>query len=191
MRVPGLQRFSRGNPSSRDARRINAGLVRATAGRVPPAVAVLAAGALALSGCANETPPEQPGAHTRAVLEDVFATTSQTGFGETFLDRLSDDVTFTATGTSPVAGQYHGKTEYREKVLSRLHDHLATPMRPQLDQMIVDGDWAAVCFHAEGVHGTNGSDASMQYCWVMRVAGDQIVDVIGYYDTAKMAGLFV
>ncbi|WP_239706792.1 nuclear transport factor 2 family protein [Mycolicibacterium smegmatis] len=140
---------------------------------------MLAAGALALSGCANETPPEQPGAHTRAVLEDVFATTSQTGFGETFLDRLSDDVTFTATGTSPVAGQYHGKTEYREKVLSRLHDHLATPMRPQLDQMIVDGDWAAVRFHTEGVHGTNGSDASMQYCWVMRVAGDQIVDVIG------------
>ncbi|WP_197379347.1 nuclear transport factor 2 family protein [Mycolicibacterium mengxianglii] len=130
------------------------------------------------------------GENTRKALEEVFSTASLSGFGETFLDRLSEDVTFTATGTSPLAGQYHGKAEYREQVLSRLHDRLATPMRPQLDQMVVDGEWAAVRFHTEGVRGTNGADASMQYCWVIRVSGDRIVEVIGYYDTEKMVGLF-
>jgi len=128
--------------------------------------------------------------NTATVLRDLFAAAEQSGFGEAFLDRLSDDVVFTATGTSPVAGKYHGKTEYREKVLSRLHDRLATPMRPHVDHMIIDGEWAAVRFHTENVVGVNGTDAGMQYCWVIRVTDDHITEVIGYYDTEKMVGLF-
>ncbi|WP_274911089.1 nuclear transport factor 2 family protein [Streptomyces sp. WZ-12] len=130
------------------------------------------------------------GSTTRATLQDVFRTVSETGFGERFLDRLADDLVFTAAGTSPLAGRYTSKAEYSEKVLARLHERLATPIRPTVEQMLVDGEWAMVRFRSAGVHGHNGADFSMQYCWLIRVVDDRIVEITGFYDTKKMIDLF-
>ncbi|GAA1931008.1 nuclear transport factor 2 family protein [Streptantibioticus ferralitis] len=127
---------------------------------------------------------------TRAALDDVFSSVSESGFGKKFLDRLAPDLVFTATGTSPLAGRYTSKAEYSEKVLARLHERLATPIRPAIEQMLVDGEWATVRFRSEGVRGHNGADFSMQYCWLIRVIGDRIVEIIGFYDTKKMIDLF-
>jgi ketosteroid isomerase-like protein len=127
---------------------------------------------------------------TRATLDDVFASISETGFGEKFQDHLADDLVFTATGTSPLAGCYTGKAEYQEKVLARLHERLATPIRPKIEQLLVDGEWATVRFRSEGVRGHNGTDFSMQYCWLIRVVVDRITEIIGFYDTKKMLDLF-
>ena len=38
--------------------------------------------------------------------------------------------------------------------------------------------------------GRNGADFSMQYCWLVKVDGDQIAEVIGFYDTKKMNDVF-
>ena len=127
---------------------------------------------------------------TRATLSDVFATVAESGFGATFLDRLAEDLVFTATGTSPLAGRYTSKAEYQEKVLARLHERLATPIRPTIEQLLVDGEWATVRFRSDGVHGHNGADFSMQYCWLIRVVDERIVEIIGFYDAKKMLDLF-
>ncbi|WP_275559413.1 nuclear transport factor 2 family protein [Streptomyces sp. 5-6(2022)] len=127
---------------------------------------------------------------TKATLDDVFSSVSTSGFGTKFLDRLADDLVFTATGTSPLAGRYTGKAEYGEKVLAPLHQRLATPIRPTIEQMLVDGEWATVRFRTEGVRGKNGADFSMEYCWLIRVVDDRIVEIIGFYDTKKMLDLF-
>ncbi len=127
---------------------------------------------------------------TRDVLDEVFSSVSETGFGAGFIDRLADDLVFTATGDSPVAGRYTSKAQYQEKVLARLHERLATPLKPAIEQVLVDGEWATVRFRTEGVRGHNGADFSMQYCWVLRVVDSTIVEIIGFYDTAKMVALF-
>ncbi len=124
------------------------------------------------------------------MLEDVFSSVSEAGLGEKFLDRLADDLVFTVTGSSPLAGRYTSAAEYREKVLARLHERLATPLRPTIDQFLVDGQWAAVRFRTEGARGHNGADFSMQYCWLIRATDDQISEIIGFYDTKKMIDLF-
>jgi ketosteroid isomerase-like protein len=124
------------------------------------------------------------------VLDEVFSSVSETGFGAGFIDRLADDLVFTATGDSPVAGRYTSKAQYQEKVLARLHERLATPLKPAIEQVLVDGEWATVRFRTEGVRGHNGADFSMQYCWVLRVVDSTIVEIIGFYDTAKMVALF-
>jgi ketosteroid isomerase-like protein len=36
----------------------------------------------------------------------------------------------------------------------------------------------------------NGTDYSMQYCWAMHVVGEQIDEVIGFYDGNKVSALF-
>ncbi len=126
----------------------------------------------------------------RATVHDAFSSVSRSGFGQEFLDRLADDLVFTVTGSSPLAGRYPGKAEYRERVLARLHDRLATPIRPEVEQILVDGEWATVRFRTHDVRGRNGTDFSMQYCWLVRVVDDRIVEVIGFYDTKKMIDLF-
>ena len=112
------------------------------------------------------------------------------GYNHDFLDALSDDIIWTATGSSPLAGRYEGKKEYSERILIPLRDRLATPVKPIIDMILADGEWGIVQFHSEGVSGRNGADFSMQYCWIMKVVDQKITEVIGYYDSAKMRDLF-
>ena len=107
-----------------------------------------------------------------------------------FLDSLSDEVIWTATGSSPLSGRYVGKREYREQVLAKLYERLQTSVKPQVDLILVDGNWATVYFHTTDVKGHNGVDFSMSYCWLMRVDREKIVEVIGFYDLKKVCDLF-
>ena len=129
-------------------------------------------------------------AATRTLLDEVFAGVGDTGFGAAFLAALDDDVVFTATGSSPLAGRHEGKAEYRAKVLDPLHERLATPLAPVVEQTIIEGEWAAVRFRSEGVRGRNGADFSMTYCWLIKVVDGRIVEVVGFYDQKKMHDLF-
>lgn len=128
---------------------------------------------------------------TRAFLEDWFRRLADTGFdGQVFLAALADDVTWTATGHSPVSGTFHGKQEYADGVYHRLAERLETWPRPRVLRILADGDWGFVEFEGVGGRGTNGTDYTMRYCWVMRVEDDLVREVVGYYDQSKVAELF-
>ena len=126
---------------------------------------------------------------TRTFFTNLFASISTSGFREDFLIALSDDIVWTATGTSPLAGRYEGKREYITKVLDPLHARLEDSPRTELERMTVEGEWAAVQFRSKGARGRNGADFSMQYCWLMRVVDERITEVVGFYDQ-KMYDLF-
>jgi ketosteroid isomerase-like protein len=127
---------------------------------------------------------------TRAVLESVFSGVAEHGFGAEFRSALSDDLVFTVTGSSPLAGRYAGRSEYVEKVLDPLHERLATPLRPRIEQILADGETGVVLFRTEGARGRNGADFSMRYCWVVRVVDGSIVEITGFYDSKRMCDLF-
>lgn len=129
-------------------------------------------------------------ARTREFVTGVFDNVSKTGFGPSFLDKISDDVVWTATGTSPMRGRYEGKAVYKEKVLDKLHERLEGFGMPSVDRILVDGQWAAVNFHTTGVKAHSGLDFSMEYCWLIKVENDSIVEVVGFYDSKKMCDLF-
>lgn len=128
---------------------------------------------------------------TRAVLEPIFLANPEQGLGPKFRESLSDHLTWTATGSSPVAGTYHPKETYITKVWGPLHEKLAGAIKPiKTHRMIVEGEWASVFLESFGVKGKNGSDFSMQYNWLVRVVDGKILEVIGFYDQTKMNNLF-
>lgn len=128
---------------------------------------------------------------TYTFLRDWFARLEESGWtADVFLETLSDDLTWTATGTSPVSGVFHGKPEYIAKVYRALDERLESWPSPKVERIIAQGDWGIVEFTSTGGRGHNGTDYNMRYCWVMRRSGEQIVEVIGYYDTAKVTELF-
>jgi ketosteroid isomerase-like protein len=97
---------------------------------------------------------------THTFLTNPFNFTSSSDFRDIFLDTLSD-VVWTATGTSSLSGRYEGKHEYITKVLQPLYGRLEASPRPEVEDMIVDGEWAVVQFRSKDTRGLNGTDISM------------------------------
>lgn len=127
---------------------------------------------------------------TRTFVSNLFTNIAGERLGTKFLSALSDDIIWKATGSSPLAGVYRGKKSYQEDVLGKLHDKLEYLPGPQLDKILADGEWAAVYFHTTGARASSGMDFSMEYCWLMKVQHDKVVEVVGFYDQKKMVDLF-
>jgi len=128
---------------------------------------------------------------TRDFLTTWFQELSDSGFdGNVFLAALSDDLRWTATGHSPVSGTFDGKQAYIDNVYRRLDDRLEKWPRAEVRRIMADGEWGFVEFDGIGGLGKNGTDYTLQYCWVIRVVDRLIVEVIGYYDQSKVNELF-
>lgn len=126
-----------------------------------------------------------------AFLRNWFSILESTGWtAETFLDALSDDVTWTATGTSAVSGTYRGKQAYIDGVYRPLDDHLASWPKPTVERIVAEGEWGTVQFTSRDGLGKNGIEYNMRYCWAIRVIDNHVDEVIGYYDTTKVNALF-
>jgi uncharacterized protein len=126
-----------------------------------------------------------------AFLRTWFGRLAETGWtAEVFLGGLAEDLVWTATGTSPVSGTYRGRDAYIDGIYLRLDERLASWPRPRVERIIADGEWGVVEFTSTGGLGKNGTDYNMRYCWVIHVADDRIVEVVGYYDTQTVTALF-
>ena len=126
---------------------------------------------------------------TRAFLTGVFEAWSQANDPAPFVAALAEDLVWTVTGTSPIAGTYHGRDQYVAGVLQPLGERLRAIPTLRVVRMLVDGDWA--CLHLEGRGaGKRGENYDMDYCWWVQVADRRIRRVIGFYDTVKVAALF-
>jgi ketosteroid isomerase-like protein len=126
-----------------------------------------------------------------AFLRDWFGRLAETGWtAEVFLAALAENLTWTATGTSPISGTYRGRDAYIDGVYRRLDERLASWPRPHVERIIADGEWGMVEFSSTGGLGKNGTGYDMRYCWVIHVVDDRVVEVVGYYDTQKVTALF-
>ena len=128
---------------------------------------------------------------TRRFLVDWFARLEATGFdGGVFLDALADDLVWTATGHSPVSGIFRSKQSYVDNVWRPLDAHLTTWPKAAVARILADGEWAVIEFRGVGGVGRNGTDYTLDYCWVVRVVDGRIREVVGYYDQVKVNELF-
>jgi uncharacterized protein len=126
-----------------------------------------------------------------AFLRDWFQRLAESGWtAEVFLAALSEDLVWTATGTSPISGTYRGRKAYVDGIYRRLDEKLESWPRPAVERVVAEGEWGVVEFSSTGGRGRNGIDYNMRYCWVMRVEHDLVTEVIGYYDTSTVDALF-
>jgi uncharacterized protein len=127
---------------------------------------------------------------TRKFITDLFASISGEGLGPKFLAALSNNVTWKATGSSPLSGTVYSKASYQNDILAKLKGRLEFVPKPQVNRILVDGEWAAVYFHSAGARSMKGMDFGMEYCWLLKVDGHKIVEVVGFFDQKKVVDLF-
>lgn len=125
----------------------------------------------------------------REFLADLFQRV-ESGDYTPLLEALSENLTWTVTGSSPISRVYQGKDDYVQNCYGALDQRLETWPGARVERLVVDGDWAVVFFQGVGGVDKNGTDYSMQYCWAMHVVGEQIDEVIGFYDGNKVSALF-
>jgi ketosteroid isomerase-like protein len=128
--------------------------------------------------------------HTRALVTAMFERWEQEGDTGPFLAALADDLSWTVTGSSPIAGTYFSKAAYIEGVYRRLDERLEAWPVPRVRMIVADGEWAVVLWRGVEGRGRRGEDYTMDYTWWMRLADDKIREVIGFYDGEKVHALF-
>ncbi len=125
---------------------------------------------------------------TKALVERLFAAYER-GDSQQLFDHVADDVHWTITGANPLSGEYRSKREFIEATYERLAAVLKQPVQPRVRRIIAEDDLAVVEWRG---HATSIVDRPYDndYCWIIRVAEDRIVEVRAYFDGALVEELF-
>lgn len=83
-------------------------------------------------------------------------------------------------GSKENSGVYEGKQNYVDNVLGKLNQWVKRPPVPELQKLIVNGDWATAWLKANA-ESLDGKSFEVNYCWLIRVADKQVVEVVGFY----------
>ncbi len=132
---------------------------------------------------------EISGMSAKDFVSDLFERREE-GDSTGFFNALAADVVWTAKGTTPISGTYHGKDDYLQNVYKPLLSIFAGPTVCRVQKILGDGDTVAVEWHGE-TPTSSGSIYSQDYCRLIRVTEDgrAIREVTGYFDTALVNAL--
>jgi len=121
----------------------------------------------------------------KQLLQDIFAGLAR-GDSKPFVASLADDFCWTLTGTTAWSRTYRGKQEVMTHLMRPLFANFADQYTNTAQRFIAEGDWVAV--ECQGKVMTKaGKPYNNRYCWVCRVEGGKLKEVIEYMDTQLVA----
>ncbi|NYZ61926.1 nuclear transport factor 2 family protein [Luteimonas deserti] len=97
-------------------------------------------------------------------------------------DLLAEDVVWTVAGTSPVSGTYRSRADFMERAVAPISSRLATPIVPQVEAVIAQGDDVVVLWQGTATT-RSGAPYANRYAWRMTFAEGAIVQVTAFLDT--------
>lgn len=121
-------------------------------------------------------------AANKKLVEALFAAFAE-GDGRPFTAALAEDVDWIVLGSAPWARAYRGKRAVVEELQKPLVANFASRYRCRAERLIAEDDTVVVLARGE-VTTVRGEPYDNQYCFVLRLRGDEIVEIIEYMDTA-------
>jgi ketosteroid isomerase-like protein len=121
----------------------------------------------------------------KQTLQTVFDELAQ-GNGQPFVDAMSDDVTWTITGTSPWSKTWRGKESLRRDLFRPLFAQFTGPYRNRASRFVAEGDIVVVECKGD-VATMRGARYDNDYCYICRFddAG-KLIAITEYMDTALL-----
>lgn len=105
------------------------------------------------------------------------------GNGKPFVEAMADDFCWTIPGDTPWSRTYRGKQAVVSELLQPLYAQFATPYISTTRRIMADGDRVAVEFEGK-VTTKAGKAYNNRYCYVFRMEGGQMKELMEYLDTA-------
>lgn len=121
-------------------------------------------------------------AKNKQLLQDIFAETAK-GNGRPFVAALAEDVSWTIIGSTQWSKTYRGKKAVITELLGPLNAQLADGNTITAHRFIAEGDHVVVEGRGHNTT-TTGKPYQNTYCWVFRLSGGEVVELVEYTDTA-------
>lgn len=93
------------------------------------------------------------------------------------------DLKWTVIGSTKISGDYHSRDDLFTRMGAVLEASLENALAPRIIDMIGEGDWISLRLESHAT-ARNGTPYHQQYCWVLRLLDDRIVEGTAYMDTA-------
>ena len=122
------------------------------------------------------------------MIADAFAAWEE-GDYQPFLAVVSDDVTWTVIGSTPISGTYRSKQAFVAGAVGPLHDRLAGPIRATVQNVFEDGDHVILQWTGQSAS-KGGRPYHQVYCWVLRLDDGKVVEATAYLDTELVTRMF-
>jgi uncharacterized protein len=106
-----------------------------------------------------------------------------------FYQILADDVVWTITGSSRVAGTYRSREEFIKKAIRPIFERLSEPIRPTVEAIISEGENVVVLWSGHAV-AKDGQPYDNRYCWVLQLEGDKVKEAVAFFDSVALTDLF-
>lgn len=142
------------------------------------ACAILLAATPVLPASASQD-ATQAAANT-ALVRQAFDNWKQ-GTGSLF-DLLADDAVWVVAGVSPVSGTYETREDFLERAVRPITGRLATPITPEVRQIIAQGEHVVVLWDGTATAKT-GDPYLNSYAWHLVMADGAVIRVTAFLDT--------
>ena len=149
-------------------------------GRTIFATLALLSVALPGAGIANTAATQVQGAdrttieqRNKAIVEAAFE--KWRGGTYVFGELLAPDVIWTIHGSGPVAGTYRNQKDFIEKASRPLTSRLATPIAPEVHNILADGDTVVIRFDGTATT-TSGAPYRNQFVWILKMKDGLVVN---------------
>lgn len=117
----------------------------------------------------------------KQLLQAIFDGLAR-GDARQFRDSLADDFRWTLSGSTAWSRTYEGKEAVMNELMKPLFANFETRYTNTAQRFIAEGGWVVVQCRGEVIT-KSGKPYNNQYCWVCRVEGGRLKEVIEYMDT--------
>jgi ketosteroid isomerase-like protein len=124
-------------------------------------------------------------ASNKALIQHIHAQLDQ-GNSRPFLEGFADDATWKLEGSTAWSRTYRGRKAIREELLNPLFAQFATPYASRTEHVLADEDRVVVQFSGD-VLTHAGRRYNNRYCYVYRLEGGLVKELIEYFDTGLVA----
>lgn len=120
-------------------------------------------------------------AQNKAIVRQAFE--KWRAGGNVFAELLAPDIVWTIHGSGPVAGTYRSLNDFVERASAPLVTRLATPITPDVQSILADGDLVSVRFNGSATT-TSGAPYRNQFVWLFRMKDGLVVEAEAFLDLA-------
>ncbi len=124
----------------------------------------------------------------KQLVRDAYASISAGNLGG-FMDRLTDDVTWTFFGSHRFAKTFNGKEDITQNLFDVLGAQLEGSLTVNVKNLIAEGNQVVVEALGEA-RANDGRDYNNIYCLVLRLEDGKIAEIREYLDTELVKSIF-
>ncbi len=122
-----------------------------------------------------------PAETNKALVAEWFEALGK-GDGRPMLKAMAPDIKWTISGRSSWSGTFQGLDDLRQNHLGPMFALFGGTYTNTAKELIAEGNNVVVRCRARGTT-TGGVSYDNDYCWILRLDGGQLVEVIEYVDT--------